>query len=100
MGNCFKPKEDSDNSLPLMDTNSKDSGSTLAEQNKLELEISALDKDLFRIQKQMNTAKTQVENLNLKLATVTKERDNVSSENQTRVAEAGDSLDKVLNFIA
>lgn len=51
MGNCFKPKEDSDNSLPLMDTNSKDSGSTLAEQNKLELEISALDKDLFRIQK-------------------------------------------------
>ena len=48
----------------------------------------------------MNTAKTQVENLNLKLATVTKERDNVASENQTRVTEAGESLDKVLNFIA
>ena len=38
MGNCFKPKEEKDNSLPLMDTNSKEAGSKLADQSKLELE--------------------------------------------------------------
>ena len=31
MGNCFKPKEEKENVMPLMETNLKESSSVLAE---------------------------------------------------------------------